>query len=163
MSESDDQPDLWLLLQRLGSHSRVVVSSHSVWEISEVSVKPCLWKRVPFQPRAVHDYLERKKNEKKKHEQTDYAMLEGEYMYRYQVIEISGEYLVHVEQAVLFSKNFFLRFLSVGPRCIAPWVGLPLIRSVLHRHSNFVKRLVYSSNIKSVFLRCVTKFVSVCG
>jgi hypothetical protein len=92
MADIIDDPDIWCLAGNLGTRRMVVVSTVSLWEIEEVSsTKPILWKRVPFEPKSAQEFFDRKKSDKKKGIRTDYAMLEGSYMYRYKIINVSGE------------------------------------------------------------------------
>lgn len=126
MSEDDDQSEMWLLMKNLGTYTKVVVSQNSVWEISEVSSKPILWKRVDFQPKTVTEFQERKKSEAKKNEKTDYAMLEGKYMYRYQVIAISGEYLCTIILHNVYPSNCIFQKFSC--EVFIPWNHLSIIQ-----------------------------------
>lgn len=90
--DPEDPRPIWFLAKNLGTHTRLMLSSSAIWEIDQVSEKPQLWRRVPFQPQTVEEFETRKAAEKKKQKpKTDFAICEGEWMYRYQLIEASGK------------------------------------------------------------------------
>ena len=89
-SSEEDFEIIWLDCKNLRSDVRSVIASTNLWEIEEISAKE--WKRTPFQPRNVEEYLKRKTKDKSDGFRRDYALLEGDFMYRHYIMHASGKF-----------------------------------------------------------------------
>ena len=97
MSDSEER-EMWFLAKNLKTLTRLLLSTTSLWEISRVQEKPQLWKRVAPSCKSVEEFRRRAEAEKlKKVPKPDYGVVEGEWMYRYTLLEASGKTVTFVE------------------------------------------------------------------